>query len=184
MAKGSGNEAAAARADEQARQDRIRKGTARINTIFDGSNRGAGKVAAGTAFDPKATYYNADGTKWTAPAAGGGGAGGGSWSPDFGKGALGDLITKGPAMNAGAAAAGAVNPADAWAQAVASGKVFSGTEHKGGFGDDFFNDRREAYMNYATPQLEDQYGDAQKQLTFALARGGLLDSSVRGEKAG
>lgn len=182
MAKGSGNEAKAARADEQARQDRIREGTARINSIFDGTTRGAGKVGANAAFNSKATYYNADGSKWTPPAASGG-AGGGSWSPDFGKGALGDLITNGSAMNAGAAAA-PVNPADAWRQAVASGKIFSGTQHTGGFGDDFFNDRREAYMNYATPQLEDQYGDAQKQLTFALARGGLLDSSVRGEKAG
>lgn len=33
---GSGNEAAMARADEQARQKRIREGTERVNTIFDG----------------------------------------------------------------------------------------------------------------------------------------------------
>lgn len=54
----------------------------------------------------------------------------------------------------------------------------------GQFNDDFFSGRRQAFLDYATPQLEDQYGDAQKQLTFALARGGLLDSSVRGQKAG
>ena len=35
---------------------------------------------------------------------------------------------------------------------------------------------------YATPQLEDQYGKAGKELTFSLARGNMLDSSVRGEK--
>lgn len=52
------------------------------------------------------------------------------------------------------------------------------------FNDDFFNKRRDAYLSYATPQLEDQYGDANKQLTFSLARSGLLDSSVRGEKLG
>lgn len=52
------------------------------------------------------------------------------------------------------------------------------------FDDDFFSNRRQAYIDYATPQLEQQYGDAQKQLTFALARAGLLDSSARGQKAG
>lgn len=54
----------------------------------------------------------------------------------------------------------------------------------GQFDDDYFNGRREAYTNYANPQLEQQYGDAQKELTFALARGGNLNSSVRGQQAG
>lgn len=54
----------------------------------------------------------------------------------------------------------------------------------GQFTDDFYNKQKQAYIDYATPQLEDQYADAQKQLTYALARGGLLDSSVRGQKAG
>jgi hypothetical protein len=52
------------------------------------------------------------------------------------------------------------------------------------FNDDYFNKQRDAYTSYADPQLEDQYGSAQKELTYALARGGLLDSSVRGQKAG
>lgn len=51
-----------------------------------------------------------------------------------------------------------------------------------GFNDQFFDDRRQAYLDYATPQVDRQFGDAQKQLTFSLARGGLLDSSVRGDK--
>lgn len=54
----------------------------------------------------------------------------------------------------------------------------------GQFDDDFFGERRKAFTDFATPQLQDQYGDAQKQLTFALARNGTLDSSVRGQKAG
>lgn len=52
----------------------------------------------------------------------------------------------------------------------------------GQFNEPYFDGRRQAYIDYANPQLEDQYGDAQKELTFALARSGLLDSSVRGEK--
>lgn len=58
------------------------------------------------------------------------------------------------------------------------------TIFKNNFGDAFFDARRDAYTGYANPQLEDQYGDANKQLTFALDRGGLLNSSARGEKAG
>jgi hypothetical protein len=51
------------------------------------------------------------------------------------------------------------------------------------FNDDFFGERKDAYIDYANPQLEDQRGKTEKELTFALDRAGLLDSSVRGEKA-
>lgn len=88
-AKSGGNEAKQARADEQARQQRIREGTTKINGIFDSQ-----------------------------------------------------------------------------------------------FDDNFFSGRRNAFMDYAAPQLDDQYGDASKELTFSLARNGTLDSSVRGQKAG
>ncbi|MCY0148306.1 hypothetical protein OEG84_11440 [Hoeflea sp. G2-23] len=87
--KSGGNEAALARADEQARQEKIREGTTRVNDIF-GQN----------------------------------------------------------------------------------------------FNDDFFKGRRDAFLDYNTPQLENQYNDAQKQLTFSLARGGNLNSSARGEQLG
>lgn len=85
---GSSNEAAQARADEQARQEKIRQGTERVNSIFDSQ-----------------------------------------------------------------------------------------------FTDDYFGSQRDAYSTYAMPQLQDQYGDAQKELTFALARGGNLNSSTRADKS-
>jgi hypothetical protein len=50
------------------------------------------------------------------------------------------------------------------------------------FNSDFFAGRRDAYTGYAMPQVDDQYRDTQKELTFALTRAGLLDSSVRGQK--
>jgi len=67
-------------------------------------------------------------------------------------------------------------------------RIRQGTERIGGifdgqFNDQFFDKQRDAYMDYATPQLQDQYGKTQEELTFALARGGNLNSSVRGEKA-
>lgn len=66
-------------------------------------------------------------------------------------------------------------------------KIRQGTERIGSifdsqFNDKFFDKRRQSYVDFAMPQLQDQYADTQKELTFALARGGNLNSSVRGEK--
>jgi hypothetical protein len=140
------DEAAQARKDEQARQDAIRQGTTRINSIFDGGTVGDGALAAGTAYNPTGTYYNADGT---------------AWSPT-GKGSAEKQFST----------------------ALSNGSLFSGAKTNTGFNDAFYNGRQQAFLDYANPQLESQYGDAQKQLTFALARNGTLDSSVRGEKVG
>jgi len=153
--KSGGNEAERARIEEQQRQEKIRTGTKRVNTIFDGGKYGFGGIDADSTYDPSKTYYNADGSVWTPNGTGGGGG-------------FGD--------NAGGTGS--------WADLVKSGKLFSGFREATGFGEDFFNGRRDAYTGYANPQLENQYGDANKQLTFALDRSGLLNSSARGEKAG
>lgn len=47
------------------------------------------------------------------------------------------------------------------------------------FNDQFYADRAKSYTDYATPQEGQQYNDAGKQLVFALARRGALDSSSR-----
>jgi hypothetical protein len=52
------------------------------------------------------------------------------------------------------------------------------------FNDDFFGGRRQAFMNFATPQLDDQYAKASNELTFSLARSGMLDSSTRAQRFG
>lgn len=51
------------------------------------------------------------------------------------------------------------------------------------FNDQFFTDTQGKYMAYATPQLAEQHGDAQKELTYALARSGTLESSSRADLA-
>lgn len=53
-----------------------------------------------------------------------------------------------------------------------------------GFDDDFFNQRANAYSEFATPQLQDQFEDSRKNLVFALSRGGKLDSSTAASKFG
>jgi len=50
------------------------------------------------------------------------------------------------------------------------------------FNDDFFAKRRQGFLDYANPQLEDQYADTRKQLTYWLDGRGLLDSSIRADK--
>lgn len=50
------------------------------------------------------------------------------------------------------------------------------------FNDDFYKGRRDGFLNYAKPQLDDQYADTRKQLTYWLDGRGLLDSSVRAQK--
>lgn len=73
---------------------------------------------------------------------------------------------------------------DARQQKIRDGTARVGNIFENNFNDDFYKGRRDAFTNFATPQLEDQYGDAQKQLTYSLARSGTLDSSIRGEKVG
>lgn len=50
------------------------------------------------------------------------------------------------------------------------------------FNDDFYEERRQSYLDYATPQLQQQYDDARKELTYALDRAGTTDSSIRAER--
>lgn len=54
----------------------------------------------------------------------------------------------------------------------------------GQFNDDFFNNRSQSYLDYATPQLDKQYQDQMRSLTASLARSGNLNSSLRGEMMG
>lgn len=175
------NEAALARKDEEERQARIRAGTERINSIFDGQTVGSGALGAGSAYDPNATYYLEDGSVWSPQAFSGFGA-----SPTTlpnGRTSSGRAVEATPSRVRGGGA-NALSPEDQFAQMLASGKLYSGATKSGGFGDDFFSSRRKAFLDYASPQLEDQYAKAGRELTYALDRGGNLNSSVRGEKAG
>lgn len=52
------------------------------------------------------------------------------------------------------------------------------------FTPDFFNTQRQAYVDYARPQLDEQYARTGRDLTYSLTRSGNLDSSTRGEQFG
>ena len=50
------------------------------------------------------------------------------------------------------------------------------------FNNKFYNGRQQSYLDYAVPQLRQQFEDARKELTFALDRSGTLDSTIRAQK--
>lgn len=52
------------------------------------------------------------------------------------------------------------------------------------FNDDFFNQYKDDYLDYYDPQLEKQYGDANRQLTLNLARQGVLASTHANRRTG
>ncbi len=53
-----------------------------------------------------------------------------------------------------------------------------------GFDDDFYSGRKSAFLDFYQPQIEDQFTDAKKQLTFGLARNGILNSTMAADSAG
>ena len=50
------------------------------------------------------------------------------------------------------------------------------------FDEGFFDKAADSYVDFATPQLNDQYKDAGEELAYDMARRGLDDSSVNAEK--
>lgn len=190
--KGSNSEAAQARADEQERQARIRAGTARVNSIFDGGKTVASQFGADAAYDPSKTYFKQDGSVWTptikppqaasADTATLGIRGNADGSGD-GNVALMSGGSSPPAAGAIGNTGGApLTQEEEFRQALGGG-LYGEVKDGKGFNDAFYNERRQAFLDYATPQLDEQYGEANKQLTYSLARSGLLDSSVRADKS-
>lgn len=190
---GSSSEAQQARAEEQARQRRIRQGTAEINKTFDGYSYGENAV------DPKnlvvgQTYYDASGNPIVYNGAGSGLSGSAAQR-------AGNAATLQGRINSSGGFGSFVNGMTGQVDSALSGQpgydqlqqlgtalglkpqtYYASKGTKSGFDDAFYNARQQSYLDYANPQLQDQYANAQKQLTFALARQGNLDSSARGEK--
>jgi hypothetical protein len=64
------------------------------------------------------------------------------------------------------------------------GGLYTGAEDAQGYGPEFFDKAYKAQLDYAMPQVDRQYADAQKSLEFALARQGLSASSQAGQLQG
>lgn len=65
-----------------------------------------------------------------------------------------------------------------------AGKLFTKSSATfGGFQPSFFDQRAQDYINYAMPQLSEQYNVAKNQMGYGLANRGLLGSSAAGTQA-
>lgn len=67
-------------------------------------------------------------------------------------------------------------------------RITSGREKIAGafkpFDDKFFGDREQAYLDYATPEVDRQYKAAHDKLVYSLSRSGLLSSSEGARQLG
>lgn len=50
------------------------------------------------------------------------------------------------------------------------------------FDDSFYDQQRQAYLDFAQPQLEDQRAGASRELVYSLARSGQLEGSARAQQ--
>ena len=171
-----------AREDEERRQAEIRRGRDNINAVFDGGF--TNPVAAGATLTPGQTYFREDGSEFRAPQASAGPAP--SQASVSRQPVLND---RGKAINRFAVTPGAPQTSQAptapqTSQAPTAPEQLFGGRSDGFATDDFFARNRQAFKDYAMPQLDEQFGDASKELTFDLARSGLMNSSVRGEQSG
>lgn len=148
--------AAEARRAEEARQARITSGRRSIDRIFDGGWYGANPA---TAFDPNATYYTDFGDEWK-PAAF-------QYGPDV-------------SGEQGVPVRGALlNPADRQAaDLIKSGKLFTAKERRPGFDDNYYGGIRKAFTDFYLPQVDEQYDQAKRKLTYKFANTSNLDSSA------
>lgn len=197
MCGGGGGAEAAARqsaANEEARQQRIRTGMSQLNAMFGGGTYGTGQLAGGAVLDPNATYYDLAGN----PVRGQSfvdsarqkvfaanptlaripdnpvphlmSSENDTYSPDI----YAEQRTQRDSMVAGA-------QEEAWKNALAQG-LFSGTASSGGYGG-VYDKAYQAQLDYALPEVDRQFADAQRQLQFGLARQG-LSASTQGAELG
>lgn len=185
---GGGGDGGAGRR-EQERQQRVREGIEHINRIFDGHMTAINPVS-----NPEigGNYFLADGTQVSLadiPRT----AQDGQYQ-HVNTGMIIDqprydmFVNRGMDMDAiyapipgtgvGASDTSIVDQAGNPIENQAS-SLFGEMQHSGGFDDDFYEQRRQAYLDFALPQLEDQYADQKENLLYALARNGRLNSSTR-----
>lgn len=167
-------------ADQQAtREANVAKGQAAINRIFGGGTAG---INPATTYDPKATYYDADGNvakpKAAAPKPAAAATSASTLAP-------GTPVVKGSPSYYNQPSFLSTPVADTSPGTPDISGLFTGTQsNPGQFGDSYYNDITKNYEDYYNPQLEQQYQNALKSLTLQLGQQGILDSSEGNRQIG
>lgn len=158
----SGDPGAAQRQLENERQARIQQGLSRINATFGGGTYGTGQA---TSFDPRLQYYDAAGKPVTFN------------QEQLGKFGIEDAAKKNPFLGICNAILTGGKPSEV-TQQTQLGNLYTGRATSPGFNDAFFNQRKQDYLTFATPELANQAQESRKQLAFTLGRQGLLSSGA------
>lgn len=175
--KSGGDSSAWYRQQEQERQDAIREGTAAIDRTFDGGIFGKGLVDPAKVKTGR-TYYLADGTEYVVPDVAAVTA-----SPTDGMSPAEIARYNESKYGTSVAPLSATDGTASTGAASDLPDLYRKTTTETGFDDAFYDARRQAYLDYAMPQLEDQRSDAQRELTYSLARSGQLAGSTRADQS-
>jgi hypothetical protein len=170
---GGGNQIAerAEKADNE-RQARVERGMAQLQAIFGGGKIGKNPVKDWLGLDPGASAYT---------------NGMGPPSPNGAKtyyDSLGNPVQMLNEQQAQAKRPGSYIPQiEDWNELIGKG-LYTEAETTAGFNDDFYDKTYKAQLAADLPEVDDQFADAQKQLTYALARQGISASSMAGQLQG
>jgi hypothetical protein len=171
-------EAAEARAKEEKRQARIKQGLERIKQTFEGkaetkTSKGAPLKLTGDKLPAGYKYITQGGT----PA--------GTQTTSTNDPRTGRNINK-TVATPGKAGKQMVQGPDGKIYEVGATVTPTVTSKTGktigGIGDDYYNEYKKGILDYYTPQVEEQYGNAKDELTYRLARAGTLRSSAAAEE--
>jgi len=191
---GDGGAAKEARKREEQRKANIKRGLANIERIFSGYSTGTGKVSG--PLTDGSTYYDAQGRPITVKAQSVTNPAYTKYQQEYKK--LREQHSNSPESsirslfkkkfgNAPVATRAGYGSYDANGKLIGDANpasLFTGANNVPGFDDNFFNSRRDAYVNYQTPYLDDEMQTAKEKLIYALSRGGKLNSSIAANRQG
>ena len=195
MGGGDGG-AGAIKAQNLKNQQDVNRGMTSLNSIFFGGKYGADQASA---YKPGGSYYDASGN-----VLGQNSSGYQDWLktyqpasvPKTGVGVKSDGTTDAryvPEKPAGKPAkhqegglpalpAIPANPYDTYmAEQAKAGGLYGSTQTSTGFDKAFYDKQQQDYLNYANPQLEQQFGQTNQQLQYKLGNQGLFGGSAQRE---
>lgn len=150
--------------EERRRQALINAGLSNIDAVFGGGTTTVYSPSEGK-FDRAGAYYRPDDAGLFQP-----------WSP---RGEAGSMKT-GTFMRTGLPLFGeGASPKDVYKKAQRRGMVFTGTPTTyTGFGPNFYAQRAQDYIDFAMPQVGQQFRDTQNAVMYGLANRGILGGSA------
>lgn len=183
------SQAGSARKANARQQNAIDYGMQQLNAIYGGGTYNQYAQASG-AYNPATQYYTNNNGAFSPFKAGGtavaGGSGNYKGSPhgsSQGGGALLGGITGGLSSALGGFLGGGSSTPQAL-NLMKKGKLYAASPSQtfAGYNDNFFNQRANAYEDYALPQLGQQYQTTKNALNYNLANRGLMGGSVANQE--